>query len=62
MVDLIEVKATNSVKPDHLPDAGFQLAVLEGAGLSVRSVSLMHFDPGYVHPGGDSTILRHYSG
>jgi hypothetical protein len=58
VVDLIEVKATNSVKPNHLPDAGFQLAVLEGAGLSVRSVSLMHFDGDYVHPGGDQYDLE----
>ncbi len=52
MVELTEVKATNSVRSHHLPDAGFQLAVLEQAGLTVRSVSLMHFDPEYVHPGG----------
>jgi hypothetical protein len=58
VVDLIEVKAANSVKPEHLPDAGFQLAVVEGAGLSVRSVSLMHFDPDYVHPGGDRYDLQ----
>lgn len=50
-VDLIEVKATNAVRAEHVPDAGFQLAVLEAAGLSVRSVGLMHFDPEYVHPG-----------
>jgi hypothetical protein len=57
MVDLIEVKATNGVRPEHLPDVGFQLAVLEGAGLSVRSVYLMHFNPDYVHPGGDEYNL-----
>jgi photosystem II stability/assembly factor-like uncharacterized protein len=48
LVDLIEVKATNAVKPEHLADVGFQLAVLEGAGLVVRSAQLMHFDPEYV--------------
>jgi hypothetical protein len=58
VVDLIEVKAANSVKPDHLPDVGFQLAVLEAAGLSVRSVSLMHFDPEYVYPGGGHYDLK----
>ncbi len=36
-VDLIEVKATSGVKSYHLPDVGFQLAVLEGSGISVRS-------------------------
>lgn len=53
VVDLIEVKATNAVKPEHLPDVGFQMAVLESTGLVVRSARLMHFNPEYVHPGGD---------
>ena len=57
VVDLIEVKATNGVRSEHLPDVGFQLAVLEGAGLSVCSVYLMHFNPDYVHPGGDGYDL-----
>ena len=57
-VDIIEVKAPNSVRSDHVADAGFQLAVLEEAGMSVRSVSLMHFDPGYIHPGGDEYDLE----
>lgn len=52
VVDIIEVKATNSVKKQHIADAGFQMAVLQESGLQVRSVFLMHFDPGYVHPGG----------
>jgi hypothetical protein len=56
-VDLIEVKATSGVKPYHLPDVGFQLAVLEGSGLAVRSVSLMHFNPEYVQPGEDEYAL-----
>ncbi|MBN1629710.1 MAG: DUF2779 domain-containing protein [Thermoleophilia bacterium] len=50
-VDIIEVKATNGVRSDHLADVGFQTAVLEQAGLTVRSINLMHFDPGYVYPG-----------
>jgi hypothetical protein len=50
-VDLIEVKASNGVKPEHIADVGFQLAVLEGAGLQVRSACLMHFNPDYVYPG-----------
>ncbi len=56
-VDIIEVKATNSVKPHHVADAGFQMAVLQETGLEVHSVSLMHFDPGYVHPGGEEYDL-----
>lgn len=52
-VDLIEVKATNGVKTEHIFDVAFQLAVVEAAGLPVRSVYLAHFDPDYVCPGGD---------
>jgi hypothetical protein len=58
VVEIIEVKATNSVKSEHLADIGFQVAVLESAGLEVRSASLMHFDPAYVHPGGDQYDLE----
>ena len=55
-VDLIEVKAANGVRPDHLVDVGFQLAVLEATGLTVRTAAVMHLDPGYVYPGeGDAS-------
>ncbi|MBI4282010.1 MAG: DUF2779 domain-containing protein [Chloroflexi bacterium] len=50
--DLIEVKSTTSVKPEHIPDAAIQLYVLEGAGIPVRSVFLLHIDNTYVYQGG----------
>ncbi len=34
--NLIEVKSTTSVKPQHLPDVAIQVHVLRGAGLEVR--------------------------
>jgi len=49
-VDLIEVKAANAVKPDHIGDVAFQVGVLEGAGWSVHTAGLMHLNPDYVLP------------
>ena len=49
---LIEVKSSTGVKPEHVTDAAVQRWVLEGAGLAVSRVSLLHLDPTYVYPGG----------
>lgn len=50
--DLIEVKSSTSVKPEHVPDAAVQLVTLEQAGVAVRSVSIARIDNRYVYPGG----------
>lgn len=42
--DLIEVKSTTKASDTHVADAGVQKYVVEGAGLSVRSVSVMHLN------------------
>jgi len=54
---LIEVKATNSVKDEHIPDAAVQLHVLRKAGLDVREVALMHLNKSYRHPGPEDLFL-----
>jgi len=55
---LIEVKATNSLKDAHIPDAAVQLYVLRKAGIDVREVVLMHLNKSYRHPGpGDLFVL-----
>ena len=41
---LIEVKAANSVKPEHLLDAAIQTHVLEGSGLKVAAMEIMHLN------------------
>ena len=51
--DLVEVKSSTSVKNEHVWDAAFQFAVLEGAGMSVSRVFVMHLDKTYVYPGGE---------
>jgi predicted RecB family nuclease len=48
---LIEVKATNSVKQEHIPDAAVQAWVLRQAGLAVSRVDLLHLNREYRHPG-----------
>jgi hypothetical protein len=45
---LREVKSTGSAKPEHEPDVAVQLFVLEGCGLEVASVELVHVDTSYV--------------
>ena len=50
--DLVEVKSSTGVKAAHVPDAAVQLYVLEGAGVPVARVFLMHIDTSYVYAGG----------
>jgi hypothetical protein len=51
--DLVEVKSTTRVKADHLSDAGVQLRVLEGAGIRIGRVGLLHLNRDYVWTGGE---------
>jgi hypothetical protein len=48
--NLIEVKSTTAVKPEHLPDVAVQAHVLRGAGLAVRRLELMHLNRDCRHP------------
>ncbi len=50
-VDLYEIKSSTKVKPEHLYDLAFQKVVLEGNGLSVRNVSVIHVNNQYVRRG-----------
>ena len=50
-VDLIEIKASTSAKVDHEFDLAFQTAVLEGNGLKVRNISVIHVNNKYVRHG-----------
>ena len=52
LFDLIEVKSSTKVKPEHKPDVGIQLWVLEGCGLPVERAMLAHIDNTYVYDGG----------
>jgi len=41
---LVEVKSTTGVKPEHLPDVGFQTLVLRRSGIEVDRMLLAHLD------------------
>jgi len=51
LFDLFEIKASTSVKSDHIADLAFQCNVLEGAGLNIRNTSVIHVNRGYVRHG-----------
>lgn len=49
--DLIEVKSSTKVKPEHEFDVAFQLLVLEKCGLNIRNVSILHVNKDYMREG-----------
>lgn len=51
--DLYEVKSTASLKDVHITDAAVQAYAVEGAGLALRTVNLVHLNSAYVYPGGE---------
>ncbi|MFO1050928.1 MAG: DUF2779 domain-containing protein [Planctomycetota bacterium] len=50
-VDIFEVKAGTTVKPRHLQDVALQIHAIEAGGSTVKSSSILHLDPKYVHDG-----------
>ncbi len=55
---LIEVKASTSQKPEHIPDAAIQTWVLRGAGVPITRVEIMHLNREYRHPGPGDLFAR----
>jgi len=51
--DLVEVKSTTRVKPEHAYDVGIQVHVINGTGLSVRRACLCHLNNQYIFRGGE---------
>jgi hypothetical protein len=49
--DLIEVKSSTSVKPEHLPDCANQAYVLQQSGIRLRKVCLAHLNNKYIKEG-----------
>ncbi|HOX26865.1 MAG TPA: DUF2779 domain-containing protein [Candidatus Krumholzibacteria bacterium] len=50
--DLYEVKSTTAVKDEHIEDVAFQAYILEGSGVQLDRLFLMHIDNTYVRYGG----------
>lgn len=48
--DLIEVKASNQQKEEHLPDAAIQMHVLRRCGIDVRRAEIMHLNREFRDP------------
>src|SRR2546428_552446 len=55
---VIEVKASNSRKPEHLPDAAVQVHVLRRAGLQVERAEVMHLNPECRYPDLSTLFVR----
>lgn len=51
VVDLYEIKASTSAKTEHEFDLAFQTVVIEGSGLSVRNIYVIHVSNQYVRHG-----------
>ena len=51
--DLIEVKSTTRVKPEHYTDVAIQLYVVEGSGIPIDRTFLMHLNRDYEYQGGE---------
>ncbi|UVT14377.1 MAG: DUF2779 domain-containing protein [Nitrospira sp.] len=50
---LIEVKSSTRVKEVHLDDLSVQSYVVQGAGVKLEAVGLMHIDTRYLYKGGE---------
>ena len=55
---LVEVKATNSVKKEHIPDVALQVHVLRQGGIAVSRAEVMHLNPESRFPNLDNLFVR----
>src|SRR2546427_4059604 len=56
--EVVEVKATNRLKPEHLPDVALQVHVLRRAGLQVERAAVMHLNPECRYPDLSTLFVR----
>src|SRR5213596_3987825 len=55
---VVEVKAANSLKPEHVPDVAVQVHVLRRAGLPVERAEVMHLNPECRYPDLGNLFVR----
>ncbi|MCS6897233.1 MAG: DUF2779 domain-containing protein, partial [Nitrospira sp.] len=55
---LIEVKSSSRVKDVHLNDVAIQSAVVQGNGISLSALCVMHVNTEYVYEGGEVNMSR----
>ena len=54
--DLVEVKSSTRLKPEHITDVAIQMYVAEGSGIPISGAYLMHLNNTYVYQGGDHDL------
>ena len=54
--DLVEVKSSTRLKPEHITDVAIQVYAVEGSGIPIRGAYLMHLNNTYVYQGGDHDL------
>src|SRR5207302_8087282 len=55
---VIEVKASNRLKPEHIPDVAVQVHVLRQWGLPVERAEVMHLNPDCRYPDLGNLFVR----
>lgn len=55
--NLLEVKASTSLKPEHIPDIAFQKYVAEQSGLEINQCSIVLLNKAYTEGGGEELFI-----
>lgn len=56
--DLYEVKSSASLKDVHITDAAVQAYAVEGSGLKLRTINVVHLNSAYVYSGGEYDVRQ----
>ena len=54
--NLVEVKSSTRLKPEHITDVAIQMYAVEGFGIPINKAYLMHLNNIYVYPGGEHDL------
>ncbi len=54
--DLVEVKSSTKLKPEHITDVAIQVYAVEGSGIPINRAYLMHLNNAYEYQGGEHDI------
>ena len=54
--DLVEIKSSTKLKPEHITDVAIQVYAVEGSGIPISGAYLMHLNNTYVYPGGEHDL------
>ncbi|MCY4528381.1 MAG: DUF2779 domain-containing protein [Chloroflexi bacterium] len=54
--DLVEVKSSTRIKPEHITDVAIQVYAVEGSGIPINGAYLMHLNNAYEYQGGEHDL------